>query len=271
MKRTVYLITAALFGFFCTACTQEDDWKPLFNGENLENFDTYLGPPFPRLEELAAHVTPENVYSVVELAGEKVIRVSGEVHGSMATRESFSNYHLQMVFKWGEYVPHERNSGLLYHSYDPFGASYWTWMGSMEFQLMHGNLGDAYIMVDEIQCEASVENRNNQYIYAPGGEKVQFGQQHRRRMIRKALDNENPLGEWNTVDLYCFGTTAVHVVNGKTVLVNENISVSKDGESTPLTSGKIQIQSEGAEFFIKTMKIKPIVAIPAGLLEIDNE
>jgi len=34
----------------------------------------------------------------------------------------------------------------------------------------------------------------------------------------------------------------------------------------PLTKGKIQIQSEGGELFVKTLEIEPIKAIPAALL-----
>jgi hypothetical protein len=47
--------------------------------------------------------------------------------------------------------------------------------------------------------------------------------------------------------------TAVHVVNGVTVMVNNNTGVFNDGIIEPLTSGKIQIQSEGAELFIRSI------------------
>jgi len=68
------------------------------------------------------------------------------------------------------------------------------------------------------------------------------------------------------IDLYCFGRTSVHVVNGKVNMVNYNSGKIEDGVVVPLTKGKIQIQSEGGELFVKTLEIEPIKAIPAALL-----
>jgi hypothetical protein len=69
------------------------------------------------------------------MTGTGVIRISGEINGSLATRESFENYHLRLVFKWGEDVYSRRNSGLLYHSFGDFGTAIGTWMPNIEFQI----------------------------------------------------------------------------------------------------------------------------------------
>lgn len=81
----------------------------------------------------------------------------------------------------------------------------------------------------------------------------------------KKTDNENPVGEWNTLDLYCLDRTSVHVVNGKTVMVNHQTGMYENGEIVPLTSGNIQIQSEGAELLIKSIEIRFISHIPEEL------
>ncbi|TVQ88619.1 MAG: DUF1080 domain-containing protein, partial [Bacteroidetes bacterium] len=104
------------------------------------------------------------------------------------------------------------------------------------------------------------------FVYTPGADALIFGEHANGRMIRKGSDQENPLGEWNTIELFTFGRTAVHVVNGQTVMVNTNTGINENGVINPLVSGKIQIQSEGAEFFIKSIKIKPITKLPADLL-----
>jgi hypothetical protein len=39
----------------------------------------------------------------------------------------------------------------------------------------------------------------------------------------------------------------------------------ENGQFLPLTSGKIQIQSEGAEIFLKGIKIQPISQLPAWI------
>ena len=93
-----------------------------------------------------------------------------------------------------------------------------------------------------------------------------FSEAHNGKVINKSIDAENPAGEWNTIDLYTVGRTSVHVVNGKTVMVNHNTGLVENGEIIPLSGGKIQLQSEGSELFVKTVQIKPIKEIPAGIL-----
>jgi hypothetical protein len=103
--------------------------------------------------------------------------------------------------------------------------------------------------------------------YAPDGQLSTFSEDTNGRSIKKLEDAEKPLGEWNTVDLYCFGQTAVHVVNGKVVMVNTNCSKNESGQLVPLTEGRIQIQSEGGEFFIRKIEITDITEIPAEFLK----
>ena len=69
------------------------------------------------------------------------------------------------------------------------------------------------------------------------------------------------------MDLYCFVQTAVYVVNGQVVMVNTNCSKIENGLKIPLTKGKIQLQSEGGEFFVRKMEIEKIKEIPAGLVK----
>jgi hypothetical protein len=40
-----------------------------------------------------------------------------------------------------------------------------------------------------------------------------------------------------------------------------------NGKESPLTRGKIQIQSEGAEVFYRQIKIQPIKQLPAEFLQ----
>jgi hypothetical protein len=74
---------------------------------------------------------------------------------------------------------------------------------------------------------------------------------------------EKPFGEWNTLEIYCYGTKSVHVVNGHVVMVLENSRTSpKDGPETPLTKGKIQFQSEASEAFYRNVMIRKIDRLP---------
>lgn len=266
----LFLLSAVLLLSACGSetSTPADEWQHLFNGRDLSNWDKHLGTPISEeYAGLAAAATPEGVFSVARVDGENLIHITGEINGSLATRESFENYHLRLEFRWGDNVYWRRNSGLLYHSFGDFGVALDTWMTNIEFQMWSDNIGDTYLMENTTTEIEVVHNADNdQFIYTPGAEMVQFGRHANGQLIRKSADNENPVGEWNTLDLYTVGRTAVHVVNGQTVMVNRNTGVYENGRINPLTSGKIQIQAEGGELYIRTMKLRPISEIPAEVL-----
>lgn len=248
------------------SCTREQQWKPLFNGENLDNWDKYLGTPLKGFDNLAETAAIGKVFSVIEENGEKLIRISGEINGSLATRDTFSNYHLQLVFKWGENVYTGYNSGLLYHSFGPFGEALGTWMVNIECQLWHQNMGDTYLM-NNTYCEAAVTETDRGFRYSLEGEVKRFSRDHNGQSVKKALDAENPIGKWNTIDLYCFERTSVHIVNGETVMVNSNTGKVENGMVVPLSGGKIQLQSEGGEMLIKTVRIRPVSKLPEEIMK----
>jgi len=264
MNRISQLILLATIAIFLNAC--EKPWQPLFNGENLDGWETFIGTPLNGFEDLHESATTYKVFSVVEVDGENLIRISGEVNGSLATLDTFSNYHLELVFKWGEQVYTRRNSGLLYHSFGDFGEALGTWMTNIECQLMHENMGDTYLMNNTV-CETKVRKVNENYTFALVGELTQFGKDFNGPGIKKAMNAEKPLGEWNTVELYSVGRTTVHVVNGEIVMVNTNTGVYENGEIRPLNSGRIQLQSEGSELYIKSIRVKPIKEIPVEIIE----
>lgn len=264
MIKIPHFLVLALSIVLLSAC--EKPWQELFNGENLEGWDTYIGTPLNGFEELHKNATTNKVFKVVESDGEKLIHISGEVNGSLATVDTFSNYHLELVFKWGEQVFTQRNSGLLYHSFGDFGAAIGTWMTNIECQLMHDNLGDTYLMNNTV-CETKTIKTDAGLTFSPNGDLTQFGKDFNGPGIKKATNAENALGEWNTVELYSLGRTTVHVVNGKTVMINTNTGIFENGEIQPLKSGKIQIQSEGGDLYIRSVRIKPIKEIPAEILQ----
>lgn len=262
MKKIALLLTV------CILAGSAYSQKKLFNGKNLKNWDIHLGSPIEGFEDLATKATPASTYSIVDIDGQKVIHVSGVIFASLATKAEYENYHLRLEFKWGEKVYGKRNSGLLYHSYGPFGAAFGTWMANIEHQLMHQNVGDTYLMADT-RCETKVikSGDGKSYMYDPQGEPLPFSETENGRSIKKAYDAEKPLGEWNTVDLYCYGQTTIHVVNGQAVMVNTKCSKLENGQRVPLTKGKIQLQSEGGEFYIRKIEIEKIKGLPAQYLK----
>jgi hypothetical protein len=271
MKRilhTSFILGGLLFLFSACNDSCHDNWTSLFNGKDLSGWDTWVGPTEEGGESIGLNKDPLNLFSVVDLDGEKVIRISGEVNASLATKEEFENYHFTMEFKWGDELFTKWNSGLLYHSYGPFGEGLGVWMSSHELQLWTGHIGDSYRM-GKPYCEIPmVKNSEGKYVYSKDGELTPSIPGTPTKIVAKDGDYEKPSGEWNTVELYCFGRTSVHVVNGKVNMINYNSGkYLGEGNIEPLTKGKIQFQSEGGEMFMKNLKLKPIKEIPAELLK----
>lgn len=259
-------------------------WQSLFNGSDLSGWDTYLGPPHEGIEipdslqlsereSIGLNRDPKEVFSVVEIDGAPAIRISGEIWGGISTVESFENYHLLLEFKWGDrrWPPRDsakRDSGVLYHAVGPHGADYGFWMRSHEMQVQEGDCGDYWGVAGGIADIPARMTVDSQYVYDPQAEKRTFSpySETGRRCI-KYPDAEKPTGEWNTLELICHGDTSVHIMNGVANMVLYNLRQTDDGEtSSPLTSGKIQIQSEGAEVFYRDLKIRPVERIPAAYL-----
>ena len=158
-----------------------------------------------------------------------------------------------------------RDSGCCYHSIGPNDASYGFWMKSFEFQLQEGDCGDFYSLagvVVDVEATAKMPgDPKSDLLYAKGAPRVAGT----TRRVVKYGDYEKPRGEWNVMDLYCFGQTSVHVVNGRAVMILTSLRHVVDGRDAPLTKGRIQFQSEAAEVFYRSIRIRAIDRIPASV------
>lgn len=252
----------------------------LLKGKGLKSWDTYLGAQFPENSEnrngikpVGLNVDPKHTFSVITEDGDKVLHITGEQFGGISTKKEFENYHLQLQFKWGNLKWHPKknakmDSGLLYHANGEQGADNGFWMQAQEFQIQQGDCGDYWGCAGAYFDAPTRKEKDSVYVYDPKGEMRTFKDKTiEGRRVFKFSDAENPTGQWNTLDLYCFGDTAIHIVNGKTVNVLYHSSHIVNEKIEPLTKGKIQLQSEGAEIYFKNIEILSISAIPAALLK----
>ena len=271
------LLCIIAFGF--TTADKKDQWKQLFNGKDLTGWDTYIGPDLDNSgkpitgEPLGLNNDPRHVFTIVKDGGENVIRISGENWGAISTKKEYQDYHLQLQFKWGalswgQKKGKKKDSGLLYHSVGKYGADYGAWMRSQEFQIEEGNSGDFWGVAGGFAEIPVVKKSETDYVYDPHGTLTIFkdGTKQGRHCI-KGNDAENPSGQWNTLDLYCHGDTSIHVINGKVMMILYHNKQMENGQELPLTKGKIQIQSEGAELFYKQIKIQAINRLPAEFIK----
>jgi hypothetical protein len=258
---------------------KQEKWQSLFNGKDLSGWETYLGPKYDTLLKkwdtvpVGLNVDPLNVFGVADVDGGKVIRISGEQFGGINTLQEFENYHLQFQFRWGQlqWPPRKadkRDGGLMYHAVGPQGADGGFWMRSHEFQIEEGDCGDYWACAGAIFDVNSKMEKDSSFVYTKEGEPHTFSTASPLgRYCKKYPDAEKPTGEWNTIDLYCVGGTSVHMINGVVNMILCNSRQLEGGSEVPLTKGKIQFESEGAEMFIRNLQISSIEKIPEKLME----
>ncbi len=245
----------------------------LFNGKDLTGFYTWLVDH--EFED------PDNVFSVVDrIDGAPAIRISGEHWGGIITEESYANYHLIVEFRWGNITFGDRkemamDSGILLHAQGPEG-NYTPdfkapWMRSVEYQIIEGGTGDIILvrgysedgelLMPELKSTVT-RNYRGQYRWDPDGEVRTYADSRNRFFwygrdpdwtgelgFRGFQDVENPVGEWNRIEVIAEEDTFVFLLNGKVV---------NKGFDSSLTEGQLLFQSEGAEVFFRRIELHPI-------------
>lgn len=243
----------------------------LFDGKSLANFDTWLVDHH--------EADPERVFSVVDqIDGAPAIRISGQFWGGLLTKQAYRDYRLIVEYRWGgvtwgERKMRTRDSGVLLHAQGRPGNTRkdfnGPWLRSLEFQIIEGGVGDfisvAGFTEDGEQVRPSMtirsrKDRDGENVYDPQGEPRVFtsgrvnwwgrSEDWQDRLgFRGPQDVESPGFEWTRLEAVVEGGSLKYYVNGK--LVNE-------GTDASLTEGKIMIQSEGAEIYVRRIDLEPL-------------
>lgn len=250
----------------------------LFNGKDIDAWEAWLGYPDPAQTYSPDHAPSighggkGDIFKVVEEDGAPALFISGKTWGSLVHTGDYANYHLRVEYKWSgvRHAPRldqPENNGLLYHSHGEHGAVWGTWMRSAEFEIMVGSTGMIVPVGNNIKATTTAVH--DPAIIAPhmrfsvgANEHTTVGNTAEWN-VENARDAEKPVGEWNVLDLYVVGNRAIHVVNGVPVMEVWNLcDTDAAGTCQPLTHGRIQLQSEGAETFFRRMTLTPITALP---------
>jgi 3-keto-disaccharide hydrolase len=211
-----------------------------FNGKNLSQFDTFL-----RNDGL--NKDPNQVFTVHD----GVIHVSGTEMGYIETKKSYQDYYLRAEFKWGEGTfgsrkGKARDAGILYNIQGPDKV----WPRSIEFQISEGCTGDFW-MTDG----AALTGKDGVRVTGPPGKAAKIDRFNKGPWknvtgYRDPVNElEKPHGNWNVVELVNRDGHVWQYVNGK--LANE-------GTDAFPSSGKILLQSEGAEVYYRDIAIYPL-------------
>ncbi|MEX2400479.1 MAG: DUF1080 domain-containing protein [Rhodothermales bacterium] len=283
-RRLLPLLLLVPIALVSGCSTAQSEWRTLLT-EDLAGWYTYLGYKLPAdydgdvpTDENGDPLVPvgydrnvNDVFTMIQEDGEPVLRISGEYYGSISTDEDFENYHLTLQVRWGDIKWDPRtnlmlDSGVLYHAVGESGIDYWrAWPLSQEFQVMEGHMGDYWSigsaaidirsLPEEGAMSAMASHDRPFRSFSDGTDQGGF--------CLRTADYESPMGDWTTLELITFEDKALHLVNGEVVMVLRNSRFIEDGVAQPLTSGKIQLQSEAAEVFFKDIRIRNVDAIPA--------
>jgi hypothetical protein len=242
----------------------------LLNGKDLSKFYTWLTDD--RYED------PRGVFTIQD---DGILRISGDGFGGLITNKEYANYYLVMEYRWGTKTwrnrkDRARDSGLLLHCQGPDG-NYGSgtkenpspWMNSIECQVIEGGVGDILVLQgkDEdgntlkaaVTCEVT-RDRDGEPVWTKGAMKERF---ERGRInwygrdpdwkdvvgFRGDKDVDSPGQKWTKLECFCAGDTLTYRVNG--TIVNRATDVIPD-------HGKILLQTEGAELFVRKLELQPL-------------
>jgi hypothetical protein len=227
----------------------------VFDGRSLDGWYTWTKDH--RYED------PARVFSVQD----GLLRISGEEWGGIATRTAYRDYHLVVEWKWGtrtwgERTSAARDSGILVHGIGPDGAASGVWLESYEAQVIEGGVGDFILVAGQGRpaFTATARQEGDQFYWDDGapahrmteGRLNWFGRDPEWKDVlgfRGRRDVERPEGEWNRQEVVADGDTLTSIVNGVVVARASGCSHQ---------AGKIQLQSEGAEIFVRSVELRPV-------------
>ncbi|MDR2936942.1 MAG: DUF1080 domain-containing protein [Rikenellaceae bacterium] len=180
----------------------------LFNGKNLKGWKLYL---------VDDSKTPEEVFT----ADKGVINIAGQPFGCMYTEAQYSNYKLEIEWRWPEAAS---NSGIfqLVNFPAPEGEN---WPYTLECQLAAGKAGDV-VHLGGAASDANI-----------------------RVKVRNVESVEKPVGEWNKAEIICIDGNLTIYING--TLQNEITGATKTG-------GSIGMQSEGGPVQFRNITLTPL-------------
>lgn len=256
----------------------EGTWTELWNGQDLSGWQPRLAPAEPPASPGRGGTEDPQVFSVVEDTPRKgsprtLLRISGERFGALVSEAVYQNYRLRVEWRWGEakWAPRihlRRSSGLVVHSQldlTPFGPQK-PWASGLELDLQEGSCGDLWVGRG---LKVDVPSRRERfmgtplYVYAGGHPPETLPLPESDPRVVKSSDYERTFGDWNVSEALVVGSEVAFLTNGALTLSMARVRRTDVAEEPPVTSGALQLLSEGAELFVRRVALRPLEDMPA--------
>lgn len=215
MKKIAAFALFTLIVFMgCRQQQAEPEKIVLFDGSDLSQWTLFIP---------GDSVDVNDVWSIKDGA----VHCVGVPNGYMRTNETFSNYKLQLEWRW---VENPTNSGVLLHC----SGENQVWPNCIEAQLKAGSAGD-FVLIGpgQITVDDSTYINEQRFLTVP----------------KKHESNEKLVGEWNTYEIETKDGEVTLWVNG----VQQN-----HGTDCSHTSGFIALQSEGSPIEFRNIQLTPL-------------
>lgn len=219
--KNVYL--ASILMLFAISCNQQKS-SLLFNGKDLSGWHTDV----PAMDKDTSVQSPF-------IVRDGMLVSLGKPAGHIITDNNYENYRLVVEYR---FASKPGNCGVLVHASTP-RALYDMFPKSLEVQMMHENAGDFWCIVEDITVPDMEARR---------GPREEWGiTEGKKRRIKNLTDgSENPVGEWNTMEIECMNDSIKVWVNND--LVNY-------GYDCTATKGQIALQAEGSEVEFRRVEL----------------
>jgi hypothetical protein len=155
-----------------------------------------------------------------------IVHSTGKPTGYLRTEKDYRDYKLTVEWRFVKVAPKADNGGILVHMQLPDKL----WPPCIQCQGKHDAVGDLFLM-------GGAESREHQ------------GKDANTPLVKHGESAEKPVGEWNTCEVICSGNSVKAFVNGRQMNETTECTVS---------SGRIGLQCEGAEFEVRKMFVEPL-------------
>lgn len=245
----VSLLLVVCLAIFCGCSGKQSEFKPLFNGKNLEGWYLKIRSGD---NDLAKKVfTAENgmVHVFKDFPKEYELNTGGNAtHGMMYADKEYSKFIFKFEYKWGKnsisnnFDRYQYDAGMYYHVVDdvifPVG---------LEYQVRYNHVKDKNHTGDYWGKGFTWYTKDGKTFSLPseGGKKL------KKRGEHLALNGFKANGlndQWNQCEVIVMGNQySIHKLNGE--IVNKATDL-------PYSKGKVGLQSETAEVFYRNIEIK---------------
>ena len=177
-------------------------------------------------------IQPRDAWRLVD---KRLLQITGKGWGSLRTEASYTSFHLVLEYKWGEHTWDKRSdatrkSGVLIG-------------GSLEVVLQEGVTGAIVAGTGDLsQIRKRLPRTDALWEWSD------------RKGFRGENDLENPVGEWNRLEVVAGAKELLVHLNGKKV----NKHAGK-------AAGKFALRSEGAELFVRRIELWPLGTVQGRL------